>query len=183
MASQRKKTCYFGEEALRACATNCSAFRDVWELSLLMVWALIATQVPPGLLLPYWTQDLLITVQEVTASYFSSADRSFFLLSHKENLFKYLLYFFFCTGDSSSLVLLAFFFFFLFNIIGCPDNIFQAQKIFVVSHCGDTHKWASVSVIPDDVASAYVVCNLSTSESFCAFQCHSNLQHLPNALK
>lgn len=76
-----------------------------------MVWALIATQVPPGLLLPYGTQDLLITVQEVTASYFSSADRSFFLLSHKENLFKYLLYFFFCTGDSSSLVLLFFFFF------------------------------------------------------------------------
>lgn len=116
-ASQRSylhgKTCYFGEEALRACDRSCSALRDVWELSLPVVWALIAAQVPPGLLIPCWMQDLLIPVQEVTATYFWSADRAFPLL-HKENIFKYLFYLFslllfFCAECSCSLVLYFFF--------------------------------------------------------------------------
>ena len=64
-------------------------------------------------------------------------------------------------------------------MIGCPDNIFQAQKIFVVSQCGDAQKSASEGVIPDDMAFANVVCNLSASKSIHGFQHLSNLQHLP----
>lgn len=62
---------------LGGCDRSCSALRDVWELSLPMVWPVIAAQVPPGLLLPCWTQDLLILVQEVMATYFWSSDRIF----------------------------------------------------------------------------------------------------------
>lgn len=116
MASQHshlhKKTCYFGEEALGARDTNCRGLRVVWELSLLMVWALIATQVSPGPLLPYWTQDLLITVQEVTAAYFWSADRSFSPLSQRKtslNVSSISFFLFFSTGGSSSIELLFFF--------------------------------------------------------------------------
>lgn len=147
------KTCYFGEEALRACDRSCSALRDVWELSLPVVWALIAAQVPPGLLLPCWMQDLLIPVQEVTATYFWSADRAFPLL-HKENILKYLFYIFslllfVCAECICSLVL-----YFFLNTIGCSENIFQAQNIFVAGRCGDAHSRSSLSVPSDDVASA-----------------------------
>lgn len=44
-----KETGYFGEETLRACDKSCSALRDVWELSLPMVWPLMAAQVSPRL--------------------------------------------------------------------------------------------------------------------------------------
>lgn len=111
-----------------------------------MVWALIAAQVPPGLLLPCWTEDLLVPVQEVAATYFWSADRTFPLL-HEENILKYLFYLFslilfFCAECSSSLVL----YFFFLNIIGCSENVFQAQNIFLAGHFGDAHKQSSLSV-------------------------------------
>ena len=59
---------------------------EIRELSLLRVWALIAPEVPPGRLLPYETEDLLIMVQEVISviSVISEVLTGVFPLSHRE---------------------------------------------------------------------------------------------------
>lgn len=75
----------------------------------------------------------------------------------------------FSTGQSSY-----YWHFFFFLIIGCPDNIFQAVNVFVAIHHNNADKWSSVSVTPNYMSSAYIFCNLSASESFRAFQSHSN---------
>lgn len=174
-----KETGYFGEETLRACDKSCSALRDVWELSLPMVWPLMAAQVSPR---------LVVTLLKVGFTHPGSRGHGHLFLKCWQDCSPSFtkktktalnicfisfpcsfIFFFFCTGFTSSLVL-------YFFIIRCSDNIFQAQKIFVANHCGDAHKWFSLSVTPDVVASAQVLCNFPTSKSFHVFQCHSNLQ-------
>lgn len=104
-----------------------------------------------------------------------------FSLLHKENSFKYLFYlfYFFFPPAQDAPPLKCSMVGGFFNTMGCSDNIFQAQNVFVAGHCGDAHKGSSLSVTPD----VMVVWNLPTSKSFHVFQCHSNLQHLPTALK
>lgn len=80
-----------------------------------------------------------------------------FLLSQRKPLKIFVLFLFLFPQETAPFTAA----FFFFKVISCPDNIFQAPKIFV-SHHYDAHKWASVTVTPDYTSSAYslqFVCN------------------------